>query len=307
MHGTLTKGCYKPPSLSHAPPDSLPALTDPISLPLLHIVILAVVQGITEFLPISSSGHLILTWQAFDALSMAGIEQTESERLTLDIAVHVGTLAAVCLYAWRDVGAMAGGVARLAVGRWTPGARLAALLIVASLPLIIVGSLAMDTVSEQLRGLEVIAWTTIGFGIVLYVADRSTLTLRRIEHMTFAAGLVIGLAQVLALVPGTSRSGITMTAGRFLGFERVEAARFSLLLSIPAILGAGTLAGYDLYRSGNVVLGHQAVIGAGLAFGMALVAILLMMGWLKRASFTPFVIYRLLLGAVLLWIVYGGV
>jgi len=275
-------------------------------LPLLHIVILAVVQGITEFLPISSSGHLILTWQAFDALGMAGIEQSQTDRLVLDIAAHVGTLGAVCLYAWREVAQMAGGVARLAVGRWTPGARLAALLVVGTLPLIVAGWLLMDAVTGYLRDAAVIAWATIIFGIVLYIADRSTLTLRRIEHMTFAAAIVIGLSQILALIPGTSRSGITMTAGRFLGFERVEAARFSLLLSIPAILGAGTLAGCELYSSGNATLGYTAVVAAGLSFAAALVAIVLMMGWLRRASFTPFVVYRILLGAALLWWVNSG-
>jgi undecaprenyl-diphosphatase len=275
-------------------------------LPLLHVAILAVVQGITEFLPISSSGHLVLTWQAFDALGLNGIEQSAHDRLVLDIAVHVGTLAAICLYAWREVGQMAGGVARLALGRWSPGARLAALLVVSSLPLIAVGALFTDALTAELRDTAVIAWTTIVFGIVLYIADRSTLTLRRIEHMTFGAGFLIGLAQILALIPGTSRSGITMTAARFLGFERVEAARFSLLLSIPAILGAGSLAGYDLYRSGNAVLGYSALVGAALAFGTALLAIVLMMGWLKRASFTPFVVYRVVLGSALLWWVYGG-
>ena len=275
-------------------------------MPLLHVAILAVVQGITEFLPISSSGHLVLTWQAFDALGLDGIEQSAHDRLVLDIAVHVGTLAAICLYAWREVGQMADGVARLALGRWTPGARLAALLVVSSLPLIVVGALFTDALTAELRDTAVIAWTTIVFGIVLYIADRSTLTLRRIEHMTFTAGLLIGLAQILALIPGTSRSGITMTAARFHGFERVEAARFSLLLSIPAILGAGSLAGYDLYRSGNAVLGYTALVGAALAFGTALGAIVLMMGWLKRASFTPFVVYRVVLGSALLWWVYGG-
>ena len=274
-------------------------------MPLLHVVILAVVQGITEFLPISSSGHLVLTWQAFDALGLDGIEQSERDRLVLDIAVHVGTLAAICLYAWREVGQMGGGIARLAVGRWTPGARLAALLIASSLPLIVVGALFMDVITAELRDITVIAWTTIIFGIVLYIADRSTLTLRRIEHMTFTAGLLIGLAQILALIPGTSRSGITMTAARFLGFERVEAARFSLLLSIPAILGAGSLAGYELCQSGNAALGYTAVVAAALAFATALLAIVLMMGWLKRASFTPFVVYRLVMGAALLWWIYG--
>ncbi|MEQ9608589.1 MAG: undecaprenyl-diphosphate phosphatase [Kiloniellaceae bacterium] len=273
---------------------------------LLHVVVLAIVQGITEFLPISSSGHLVLTWEVFDALNMTGIEQAEADRLTLDIGVHVGTLAAVCLYAWREVGQMAGGVARLAVGRWTPGARLAALLVVGTLPLVIVGGLFKDDVTAHLRDTTIVAWATIGFGILLYIADRSTLTFRRIEHMTFGAGLLIGLAQVLALLPGTSRSGITMTAARFLGFERVEAARFSLLLAIPAILGAGSLAGYDLYKSGNMVLGTEAVVGAVLAFVVALISIVLMIGWLKRASFTPFVVYRILLGAGLLWWIYGG-
>jgi len=299
--GSLINWCYKPRS----PPLEPPPLGKP-PLSLLHVVVLAIVQGITEFLPISSSGHLVLTWEVFDALNMTGIEQSEADRLTLDIGVHVGTLAAVCLYAWREVGQMAGGVARLAVGRWTPGARLAALLVVGTLPLIVVGGLFKDDVTAHLRDTTIVAWATIGFGILLYIADRSTLTFRRIEHMTFGAGLLIGLAQVLALLPGTSRSGITMTAARFLGFERVEAARFSLLLAIPAILGAGSLAGYDLYKSGNMVLGTEAVVGAALAFVVALISIVLMIGWLKRASFTPFVVYRILLGAGLLWWIYGG-
>ncbi|MGF1595261.1 MAG: undecaprenyl-diphosphate phosphatase [Kiloniellaceae bacterium] len=273
---------------------------------LLHVVILAIVQGITEFLPISSSGHLVLTWKAFDAAGMNTLVQAEHERLTLDIAVHVGTLAAVCLYVWRDLGQMAGGAARLCLGQWTPAGRLAVLLILSSLPLMVVGGLFMDVISTHLRDTAVVAWTTLGFGILLYVADRSTLTLRRLEHMTFSAGLVIGLAQILALIPGTSRSGITMTAARFLGFERVDAARFSLLLAIPAILGAGTLAGCELYASGNMVLGREALVGAVMAFAVALLAIVLMIGWLRRASFTPFAVYRVVLGIVLLWWVYGA-
>ncbi|NIA67947.1 undecaprenyl-diphosphate phosphatase [Pelagibius litoralis] len=274
-------------------------------MPLLHIVILAVVQGITEFLPISSSGHLILAWHSFDAIGMNGIEQAEQDRLTLDIAVHVGTLLAVCCYAWREIGQMLGGLGRLAVGRWTPGARLAVMIVVGTLPLILVGGLFKDQISTHLRSTAVIGWATIGFGVLLFVADRSAMTLRRIDHMTFRSGILIGLAQVLALIPGTSRSGITMTAARFLGFERVEAARFSLLLAIPAILGAGTLAGCDLYASGNLKLGYEALIGGVMAFVVALVSILLMVGWLRHASFTPFVIYRILLGGVLLWWVYA--
>lgn len=274
-------------------------------MPLLHIVILALVQGITEFLPISSSGHLILAWNSFDGMGMSHIEEAEQDRLTLDIAVHVGTLLAVCCYVWREIGQMAGGLGRLVIGRWTPGARLALMIVVATLPLVFVGGLFKDVVSAHLRSTAVVAWTTIGFGVLLYIADRSAMTLRRVDHMTFHSGLVIGLAQVLALIPGTSRSGITMTAARFLGFERVEAARFSLLLAIPAILGAGTLAGRDLYESGDLQLGYEALLGGALAFVVALIAILLMIGWLRRASFTPFVVYRVLLGGALLWWVYG--
>jgi undecaprenyl-diphosphatase len=269
-----------------------------------HIVILALVQGITEFLPISSSGHLILTWQLLDQAGYQGAPTTGHDRLILDIAVHMGTLFAVLLYVWRDILNMVVDLIRLALGRPAPSAHLAAAVIVGTVPLVVAGWLLKDVVSDELRSVTLIAWTTIGFGIVLYVADKSGLTVRRLEHVTMPSAFVIGLSQVLALVPGTSRSGITMTAARFLGFERAAAARFSLLLAIPAILGAGTLAGLDLYRSGNATLGLDALLAAAIAFVSALIAIALMMSWLRRATFTPFVAYRVLLGAVLLYLAY---
>ena len=123
--------------------------------------------------------------------------------------------------------------------------------------------------------------------------------------MSYAAALFIGLSQVLALIPGTSRSGITMTAARLLGYERSEAARFSMLLAIPAILAAGSLTGFDLYKAGDAQLTLDAAIAAGLAFVSALLAIIAMMSWLRRASFLPFVIYRILLGGGLLYWIYG--
>ena len=261
-------------------------------------------QGITEFLPISSSAHLILAWETFDRLGWQVTEQTASDRLIVDIAVHVGTLLAVCLYFWRDVAEMLIGTAKLVVGRWTPGARLALFVIAGTVPLVIVGYLVKDFVTDELRDPRVIAWATIGFGILLFVSDRIGMTVRRIEHMTFGTAVIIGLTQILALIPGTSRAGITMTAARFFGFERAEAARFSLLLAMPAILGAGVLAGLDVYRTGNLRLGFDALLAAGIAFVFALIAIALMIRWLRRASFTPFVVYRLLLGAALLiWFV----
>ena len=275
-------------------------------MPLLHILILALVQGITEFLPISSSGHLVLTWQAFDLAGWQLPGQTEAQRLILDIAVHLGTLFAVLVYFRGDVGEMFTGAVKLTKGRLDRGGRLFVYLVVATLPLVVAGFLLKDLITTNLRDPVVIAWATIGFGLLLYAGDRIGLTVKRLEHLRYASVAVIGLAQVLALIPGTSRSGITMTAARFCGFERTEAARFSLLLAVPAILGAATLAGYDLYRMQDLRLGLDAALAAAFAFAAALAAIAVMMSWLKKASFTPFVVYRVLLGGILLYLIYGA-
>ncbi len=275
-------------------------------MPLLYILILAIVQGVTEFLPISSSGHLEIAWRFLNQSSGELTQGSEGDRLIIFVAVHLGTLLAVMIYFFRDVGMLGLGVVKLATGRVGPGARLALYILVASLPLIAAGYFLKDDLIRTLYDLKVIAWANIGFAVLLYMGDRWGMTLRRVEHMRMGSALVIGCAQVLALVPGTSRSGITMTAARFFGFERAEAARFSLLLAIPAILGAATLIGLDLYRTGDIRLGIDAAIAAGLAFVTALLAIALMMAWLRRATFTPFVIYRLLLGGILLWLAYRG-
>ncbi len=273
-------------------------------MPLLYILVLAVVQGITEFLPISSSGHLVLTWEAFGALDPAALVYSDAERLDLDIAVHVGTLLAVLCYLARDLAGLLAGLGRLAGGRDDPRGRLALYLVAGTLPVVVVGFLAKDWIGLNLRGIAVVAWANIAFALLLWLSDRLGLLIQRLEHMSLGQAMVIGAAQVLALIPGTSRAGITMTAARFLGFERAEAARFSLLLAIPAIAGAGLLVGRDLYESGNLSLGLDALIAVGLSFATALVAIVVMMRWLQRASFLPFVIYRLLLGAGLLALLY---
>ena len=279
------------------------SLRKDVGLPLFHIIILAVVQGITEFLPISSSGHLVMTWELFDRSGWQVPENTQSERLILDVAVHVGTLLAVCLYFWRDIAQIVLGLARLLTGQMNPGARLAIHVILGSIPIVVVGFLFKDTITETLRDVRIVAWATIGFAVLLWFADRFGLTVRRVEHLGAAGAVFIGLAQVLAFIPGTSRAGITMTAARILGFERPEAARFSLLLAIPAILSAGALAGLDLYESGDLRLGLDAVVAAAISFAVAFLAITLMVSWLRRAGFLPFVIYRLLVGAALLiWI-----
>ena len=273
-------------------------------MPLLFIFVLAVVQGITEFLPISSSGHLELAWQTMDHEGIA--LPPENQRLILFVAVHLGTLFAVLLYFWRDVLALVVGAVRLVTGRGGPQAKLLVSVILGSLPLIAAGLFLKDQLLETVYDLQVIAWANIGFAVLLFLGDRLGMTLRRIEHLNVPSVLIIGVAQALALMPGTSRSGITMTAGRFLGMERAEAARFSLLLAIPAILGAATLEGIDLYNGGGISLDGELAMATGLAFLSALLAIAAMMAWLKRASFTPFVLYRVLLGGLLLWMISEG-
>jgi undecaprenyl-diphosphatase len=224
--------------------------------------------------------------------------------LVMDVSLHVGTLAAVMLYAWRDLWRMLTGVIQGLGGNRGEGWHLAWQLVLATIPVVLVGALAQDLITDKLRTIEVIAWTTVIFGIVLWLADRATTRLA-LPQLGYSRAILVGAAQVLALVPGVSRSGICMTFGRFLGMNRVDAARFSLLLSIPTIIGAGTLAGIDLYKTEDAQLGIDALIGVGLSFSCAWLAILLMMRWLARATFLPFVLYRLALGALLLAIVYA--
>ena len=254
------------------------------------------IQGITEFLPISSSGHLIL---------LPIFTDWPDQGLIIDVAVHVGTLGAVIAYVASDLWGMLVGLARMLNGRREFGARLAGYLAVGGVPVFAAGFALNHYLPDGFRSLTVIAWATLAFGIVLYVTDRMGMTVRRIEHLGYGDVLIIGCAQVLALVPGTSRAGITMSAGRMLGLERTDAARFSMLLAIPAILGAGVVKGLELYERSDAQLTVDAMAAAALAFVMALLAIAAMMAWLRRATFTPFVLYRVVLGLVLLAVAYG--
>lgn len=264
----------------------------------LQLVVLGLVQGITEFLPISSSAHLILV-PVFTDWSDQGP--------MIDVAVHVGTLGAAMVYFRRDLWLMLGGLRRLGGRQRDPGARLLLHVVVAAIPVVIAGAILEASIGlESLRSPALIGWTMLGFGVLLYVTDRLNMTIRRIEHLTLGHALFIGVAQALSLVPGTSRAGVTMTAARALGYERGESARFSMLLAMPTIVAAGSLVGYKLYRLGDLALTADAAIAAGLAFVSALGAIGLMMAWLRRSSFTPFVLYRIVLGGFLLWWTYYG-
>lgn len=266
-----------------------------IAVDLFHIVVLSVVQGLTEFLPVSSSGHLILVPKLLGWPDQGHL---------MDVAVHLGTLAAVLLYSRKDVGRMIVGLWMLVRGKRDPGARLAFLILVATLPVIPAGFL-MEKFEDSFRNLALVGWTTLGYGALLWIVDRATLTVKRMEHVSYLEAFLIGIAQCLALVPGTSRSGVTMTAARLFGYERAEAARFSFLMSIPTISAAGLLAVLHIVKSGDAEMGADALLAAGFSFLTGLVAIWILMAWLKRATFTPFAVYRLALGGALLFLAYG--
>jgi len=267
-------------------------------MPLYHIIILAIIQGITEFLPVSSSGHLVLTHSLF------ANGQTdlcwETNRL-IDVAVHVGTLLSVLLYFRKDILMMLCGVLK----PQSEGFKLGFYLAIASIPVIIAGLILQTIKPSFLCLVEVMAWMMLVFGIVLYFADKID-DGKEIKDMNWKSAIVIGLSQMLALIPGVSRSGITMTSARFLGFSRVEAARFSLLLSIVAISGAGLLTSLDLIGADNMNLGFEVLTAVILSFIAGYIAISLMMKWLSMATFMPFVIYRVVLGIVLLGLIYSG-
>lgn len=269
-----------------------------------QVFILSLIQGITEFLPISSSGHLILLPELTD---------WPDQGLLMDVSVHVGTLLAVLLYFWRDTKGLTLGLfatlgirpAKMAV-RGTLYDRLFMVIVVATLPVVGFGYLikTMDW-NDPMRNATVIGITSIVFGLLLYAVDQKCDRRRGVENVGIKEGLFMGFAQAIALIPGTSRSGITMTAGRYLGMRREDAARFSMLMAIPTILAAGTLLIKDALDAGyNDTIG-DALIGGTTSFIVALLAIHFLMQWLKQASMTIFVIYRVLLGAGLLYWVNG--
>lgn len=268
---------------------------------LFYIFILAIVQGITEFLPVSSSGHLVLVHEMFSM----GTNDEWSARIVLDVAVHVGTLLSVLVYFRKDLLVMLYGTKQAMSGQINnEGSRLIGYIVTASIPVIIAGLLMHVIKPTWILKVELVAWTTLIFGILLWFADRTEKADKTLTEMNLKDSLIIGLSQAFALIPGTSRSGVTMTASRFLGYSRSESAHFSLLLAIVAISGAGTLGFLEILQSNNPDLGLEFLIAALIAFVSGYAAISVMMKWLERSTFTPFVIYRIILGLVLLGFVY---
>jgi undecaprenyl-diphosphatase len=263
---------------------------------LLQIFILAALQGLTEFLPISSSAHLIL---APDVLGYA------DQGLAFDVAVHLGTLLAVVGYFRHEVIAIGGDwLGSLARPQSSSGdARLGWMIILATIPVGIFGLLMKSLVEGELRAPWVIAITTIVFGVLLWFADRSGKRQRDEYTVGWRDALIIGLFQAIAIIPGTSRSGITMTAGLFLGLTRRAASRFSFLLSIPTIIMSGGLVILDLIESDQPVDWTSMSIGALLSCITAYLCIHFFLRFIERTGMGPFVIYRLILGAAILYFI----
>lgn len=259
----------------------------------LQVLILSIIQGITEFLPVSSSGHLILL-SKFTSFPDQGLE--------IDVAVHVGSIIAVMIYFAKDIYAM---LVSLVRSKFLPNmqdvsSRLLWLIVIGTIPAVIAGLILHHFGIEELRNTKLIGCTILFYGIVLGVADRYAPKSRDIASMRIRDALLIGFAQCLALIPGTSRSGITITTSRLLGISRREAAKFCMLLSIPSIAGAGLLVAWDVYSSGGASNLHYIFSGIGYSFVASLAAIFVMMRWLKSYSFMPFVVYRVILGLALL-------
>ena len=263
-----------------------------------QIILLAIVQGITEFLPISSSGHLAL---------IPAITGWPDQGQVTDVMVHIGSLFAVIVYFWRDVLKLIGGGLDLLRLRMNDNSRMALYILVATIPAVAFGLfLKKSGYGDSLRSVEVIAWNAIIFGVLMYVADVIGKQTKVMEDMKMSPAVTMGFAQALALIPGTSRSGITMTAARFLGFSRPEAARFSFLLGIPAIAGAGAFVTLDAIESG-IEISNGAIIAAVLTFFAALAAIAFLMAFVKRSSFLIFTIYRIALGLLLFALLYDWI
>lgn len=264
----------------------------------MQLILLSLLQGITEFLPVSSSGHLIL---------FSKFTQFSDQGQAMDIALHIGSIIAVILYFSADLWRIFKGLIQT---KFLPnfknwGNKLFYLIVIATIPALIFGALLKYFGTDCLRNTKLIGWNILLYGILLWISDRYSKTSRRLDSLTLKEALFIGLAQCLALLPGTSRSGITITTGRFLGLERREAAKFSMLLAIPTILAAGILAAVELGKTGNISEILTACGAVGYSFLFSIGAIYILMIWLKKWSFLPFVIYRIILGSLLLIDAYG--
>lgn len=273
-------------------------------------ILLGLVQGLTEFLPISSSAHLRIVGEFLPSATDPGA--------TFTAITQLGTEAAVIIYFWNDITRIIGRWFRSfrstpdargeVVPRTDPDVRLGWLIIIGTIPIVILGYLAQDYIRDTFRSLWLVAIVLIVFGIVLGLADWLGRKVRPLEEMTYRHGIAIGLAQMLALIPGVSRSGATTSAGLALGYTRVAAARFSFLLAIPAVFGAGLYELVNSFGEPEGAYGYaETAVATVVAFIVGYFIIAFLMKYISTRSFMPFVIYRILLGGTLLVLLSAGV
>ena len=257
------------------------------------IIILSLIQGITEFLPISSSAHLIIIPEFF-----LNIDSSRG----FDVSLHFGSLLAVIYYLKKDLIKII--LDTIFLKKNNEGFIILKNLIISTIPVIIVGFLVHINNFDIIRSLEVIGWTTLIFGILLGIADRNLKVIKYFKSLNLKDALVIGIAQTLAIIPGTSRSGIVITAGLYMGFSRFDASKYSLLLSIPVIIAATTLESINLFIEKGFFFNNEMIMGIILSFCVALIAIRLFMKWINKASLKIFVAYRIMLGILILIYAY---
>ena len=272
----------------------------------IEAVVLGVVQGLTEFLPISSSAHLRVVGEVFG---------WGDPGAAFTAITQIGTEAAVLLYFRHDIARIVVAWLRSLRGRrdgapLDPDARMGWLIIVGSIPIVVLGLLLQDRIETTFRDLRIVATALILFSLVLFWADRVGAKKRELDSLTVGHGVAFGFAQAMALVPGVSRSGGTITMGLFLGYSRAAAARYSFLLAIPAVLGSGFFQAYEALTGGlaeDPVVWGPTILATVLAFGVGLTVIAWLLRYLDRGSFVPFVVYRIVVGLFVLGLVLGGV
>lgn len=262
---------------------------------ILQVIWLAIIQGLTEFLPVSSSAHLILPSQVLG---------WPDQGLAFDVAVHLGSLVAVMLYFRHELRKLASAWLRSLNGLQTPESKLAWYLMIGTVPAGISGLMLGGFIEPHLRSIAVIASTTILFGLLLGWADLSSRGHKTIDQFTWKSALLVGVAQGLALIPGTSRSGVTITAALMLGFDRLSAARFSFLLSVPVIALSGGYKGIELLGQTSVPW-LQMVLGSVVSGITAYLCIHTFLRIVERVGMIPFVLYRMLLGGILIYLMIG--
>ncbi len=249
----------------------------------IEIFLLSIIQGVSEFLPVSSAAHLVLASSIYDF---------KNQSLLIDISLHLGSLLAILYYFKNDI------------FQFRKNKNLFYKIIIGTLPLIIVGYILYTTnIIYHFRNIKVIAWATLFFAILLYIADKNKFYNKIDTNFNIKSVLVIGFFQILSLIPGVSRAGITITAGRILGFDRTDSTKISFYLSIPALTGASILAIKDLFKQ-NVDFNLLAIIGIILSFLLSLITIKFFFKFIKNFSLNVFVMYRLFLAVVLLYIIY---